>query len=175
MTDKSNKINDSTKLLKDWYVRIRIAQRGHYQDASQLKRKNHFLGIPVVILATVVGAGVFTSIETNPSLYTQITTGLLSLLAAILASLQTFLNYSEKSEKHLNAARRLTGLKKEIEEILTVYKDNEEKIVESVSYIRNTWEEITNTAPLISDKHFEKFFREMSGRWWRRLLSCSAM
>ena len=149
MSEKSNKLSDSTKLLKDWYVRIRIAQRGHYQDASQLKRRNHFLGIPVVILATVVGAGVFTSIEDIGS-YAKIVTGLLSLLAAILASLQTFLNYAEKSEKHLNAARRLTGLKKEIEEILTVYRDNEEKIVESISYVRNNWEEITNTAPLIT-------------------------
>lgn len=163
MSEKFNTLSGTIQLLKDWYVRIRIAQKGHYQDASQLKRRNRLLGIPVVILTTIVGAGVFASIEKDPSIYAQLATGLLSLLAATLASLQTFLNYAEKSEKHLNAARKLSGLKKEIEETLIIQMDDKERIMEFVPYVRKIWEEITNEAPLISEKNFKTNFEKLRG------------
>ena len=154
----SNLQKEAIQLLKDWYVRIRVAQKGHYQDASQLKRSNRYIGITVVALSTIVGTGVFASIEQNLSIYFQIATGLFSLLAAVLASLQTFLNYSDKSEKHLEAARKLSELKKEIEQALVIEKENQNKTVEFVIYIRSKWSKITNDAPIISESNFKKFF-----------------
>jgi ABC-type multidrug transport system fused ATPase/permease subunit len=150
-------MEEKIKLLDNWYRRIRRAQRGHYVDAARLKNKNLYFGIPVVILSTVVGA--FSFIETkeaNMTISIGLAVGFLSISAAVLASLQTFLNFSEKSQQHLVAARQLSSLKKEIEENRILNAHDEKKIDEFINYTRSTWNEITNEAPLISTKVFEK-------------------
>ena len=83
---------------------------------------------------------------------------MLSVSAAVLASLQTFLNYAEKEAAHLQAATRLSSLKKFIEEVLALSGDTQEsKIVES---IRKEWDTITTESPLLSQRVFEKNYRK---------------
>ncbi|MDY8135695.1 SLATT domain-containing protein [Aquimarina sp. 2201CG5-10] len=155
-------MEEKIELLEEWYKRIRNAQRGHYKDAEGLKRNKKLLGLPTVILSTLVGTSVFASLADSSStggMYIHpIIIGMLSLLAAIFASLQTFLNYSEKSEKHLNAARKLSSLKKEIQQNLITLERTPENLNEFIIYIRKKWDEIINEAPLISRNNFSKFF-----------------
>jgi hypothetical protein len=42
-------------LLADWLLRIRIAQLAHVRAAVYFYRLNFWLGIPVVILTTLIG------------------------------------------------------------------------------------------------------------------------
>ena len=150
------------KLLEEWQKRIRKSQKAHYKDAERLKRNKLLLGIPTVVLTSIVSAGVFTSIsdgsysgniEINPLII-----GLLSVLVTILASLQTFLNYSEKKEKHLNAARRLSSLKKEVQQNMVTIEKTPEYLNQFIEEVRMKWEEIINEAPLVSSSNFKKFF-----------------
>ncbi len=119
-------MQEQMKLLEEWQKRIRKAQKAQYKDAERLKRNKLYLGIPTVVLASIVSAGVFTSTSEGHNQLVQIdplVIGFISMVAAILASLQTFLNYSENKEKHLNAARRLSSLKKEVQQnIITLEK-----------------------------------------------------
>jgi hypothetical protein len=152
------------ELLNNWYRRIRIAQRGHYEDASRLKRRNVMFGIPVIILSAAAGTGVLASLaKENPSQTLRIVLGCISILAAGLALLQTFLNYSEQSSKHMKAATELSALKKEIEEKLALLPDNAEGLNEFIKTARSKWDAITNEAPIISQKVFEKNFIEFKG------------
>ena len=152
------------ELLNNWYRRIRIAQRGHYEDASRLKRRNVLFGIPVVVLAAAVGTGVLASLgKENPSEALRIILGCVSILAAALASLQTFLNYSEQASKHLKAATELSSLKKEIEEKLAISSDEAEGLNDFIKAVRTRWNAITNEAPIISKKVFEENFRKFKG------------
>lgn len=106
------------ELLEDWYRRLRYAQYAHYEAAKAFDRMNYWLGIPVVVLSTFVGTSVFASLGklVNPTV--QISIGLVSVLAATLASLQTFLRFSERAEKHRIAASKYGSLRREIEELL---------------------------------------------------------
>ena len=82
------------------------------------------------------------------------------MLAAALASLQTFLNYSEQSAKHLDAATKLSSLKKEIEEKIVFFEYSEEGIEKYIQGLRERWTQITNEAPLISKQSYEKSFEK---------------
>lgn len=151
-------------LLHKWYKRIRIAQAGHYQDAGRLKRLHLLLGIPVVVLSAIVGTGVFASLaEENLSVSWRIMLGLTSILAAALASLQTFLNYAEQSARHLDAATKLSALKKEIEANLALISPGSEAFDEFIKATHRQWAAITAEAPLLSEKAFTHNFKKMGG------------
>ena len=77
------------------------------------------LGIPVVILTTIVGTTVFSSIASSStnSIILLVVAGLLSVVAAVFSSLNTFLNYGELAERHRNASVKYGNLRREIEEL----------------------------------------------------------
>lgn len=93
----------------------RSDQRAHYISAEYFSRKGYWLGIPVIALSTIVGTSVFASIQKQPAPSVQIAVGLASVLAAVLASLQTFLGYSTRVEKHRVAGAKYGALGRELE------------------------------------------------------------
>ncbi|WP_282014041.1 SLATT domain-containing protein [Marinifilum flexuosum] len=150
-------MEEKTNLLRNWKKRIKKAQKAHYKDAHRLKRNKMLIGIPTVVLTTLVGTGIFASLENSGPediVYIHpVVLGILSLFASILASLQTFLNYSEKSEKHLGAARKLSSLKKEIQHNLITIEQSSIEMNEFIQHVREKWDEIINEAPLVSEKN----------------------
>ena len=70
-------------------------------------------------MATFVGTSVFASIGKTVNQNLQIFVGVVSVLAAVLASLQTFLRFSERSEKHRSVASRYGALRREIEQTIS--------------------------------------------------------
>lgn len=107
-------------LLENWLRRARESQRGHYQAAARLEHLNYWFGIPVVIMTTVVGTSVFASLQRRVDVRWQVMIGVFSVLAAVLASLQTFLRFSEKAEKHRSAGAAYGAIRRELEMILSV-------------------------------------------------------
>jgi len=149
------------ELLHRWHSRIRATQTAHYEEASALGRRHLKLGVPVVVLTTLVSTSVFAFLSTgatNPLL--QIGTGVLSVVAAILASLQTFLNDGSKQTTHLLAATRLSGLKKRIEEHLAIGGYDAQDLKHFVREVLTEWNAITISAPLLSQSTFERDFNK---------------
>jgi hypothetical protein len=85
--------------------RIRAYRKGRSQflAAKAAQAKNVWLGVPVVVTTAIVGTTIFATLSERPDIRWQITTGLLSIAAAVFASLQTFFRYSEAAEKHRSA------------------------------------------------------------------------
>jgi len=105
------------QVLDDWYTRVAVTQRAHYLSADHFGAKKYWLGIPAVVLSTLVGTSVFATVQKQPELWLQITVGLASVVAALLASLQTFLGYSERAEKHRIAGAKYGALGRELEQL----------------------------------------------------------
>ena len=82
--------------LPDWYERVVATQKGHYYAADHYGRLNYWLGIPVMVLTTIVGTSVFASLQEKPEPWLLILIGFASVLAAVLASLQTFLGFAAR-------------------------------------------------------------------------------
>src|SRR5436190_5573570 len=105
------------QILDDWYQRVAVTQRAHYLSADHFGTRKYWLGIPAVVLSTLVGTAVFATVQKQPELWLQITVGLASVAAALLASLQTFLGYSERAEKHRIAGAKYGALGRELEQL----------------------------------------------------------
>src|SRR5436190_18554080 len=112
---------DETRLLLErWRKQLERLQSAQYLSAEHCRRINNWLGIPVIACTAIVGSTVFAALSDafGDSIWIKIALGLLSLTAAVLASLQTFLKYSERAERHLTAHRNFSRLKREVEVLL---------------------------------------------------------
>jgi hypothetical protein len=107
---------DVPTLLATWHRRARRAQIAHFETVARLERLKYGLGIPVVVLSTVVGSTVFASLHETTATWLKVTAGIASVVAAVLASVQTFLQHAERAERHRSAAAAYGRLKKELEQ-----------------------------------------------------------
>ncbi len=137
------------QLLADWYQRIRFVQFCHYEAAKLYDRLNYALGIPVIGLSTLVGSSVFSQMGQSIEHWFQVGIGLTSFLAAVLASLQTFFKFSEKSERHRIAAAKYGALRREIEEILATHPQPDREVVNT---LRQKLDRLADEAPPIPDR-----------------------
>lgn len=88
-------------VLTDWHRRAQESQFSHYEAARYFNWLNNWLGIPALVLSTIVGTSIFASLsEQNVSTTLRVFLGYISLLAACLSALQTFLRFAERAKKH---------------------------------------------------------------------------
>jgi hypothetical protein len=111
---------EQSALLAAWRQRVAAAQHCHYYLGTRLRRRNLWLGIPVVILSTLVGTSLFATLADPKAIIApplRIAVGLVSVLAAVLAATQTFLRFAERSERHAQAGDWFAAIRREIEEV----------------------------------------------------------
>src|SRR5262245_11708060 len=109
--------------MEDWARRAHAAERAHFHLSSSLSRANVRFGIPVVALTTAVGTSVFATLEHHVDTALRVLVGMISVLAAVLASLQTFLRFGERSEKHRVAGEAWANLRREIDQMVALHPD----------------------------------------------------
>lgn len=80
--------------------------------------------MPAVVLSTIVGTSIFATLQAKPEPEWQIAVGILSIAAAILTALQSFLGYNDKVEKHRIAGSRYNAVGRELELWLTRDEEN---------------------------------------------------
>ena len=107
-------------LYESWHRRVAAAEHGHRLMADRLRRRFFMLGIPVVVLTTLVGTSAFASLQRTgkSSDVVLVIVGSISVLAAILSSLQTFLRYATRAEGHRIAALRYETLRRDMAKTL---------------------------------------------------------
>jgi hypothetical protein len=67
-----------------------------------------------------VGTTVFATLQKQVNLWVQLAVGAVSVLAAVLAALQTFLRYSERAEKHRATAAAYAAVRHRLEETTNI-------------------------------------------------------
>jgi hypothetical protein len=134
------------RLLEDWHERVTVAQFGHQRQAEGTRTKSIMLGLPVVILTTLVGTSAFATLNEATSTRAKVVVGSFSILAAVLASMQTFLGYSQVAERHRIAASRYANARRAIEIALTRHDAS------AVDGIRSEMDKVGGASPQIGGK-----------------------
>jgi hypothetical protein len=109
MADNSVKF---LSLVGDRQYQVRVLARAHALAAEKFEQRGMLLGVPVIILMTIVGTGSFANLVSlgKSQFWISLIAGILSVTAAVLAALQTFFNYGPKAQKHAEAAAKLNAL-----------------------------------------------------------------
>lgn len=146
-------------LITEWDRDLSVICHGHYDAAGRIAKRNYQLGIPVVVLSSVVGATIFVG-HRNEWLDSAL--GLASLAAGVLAALQTFLKFAERAEKHREAGARYGALLKELEQAAAL-PPTTESLGSWCSSFRERWDAVSLESPTVPTSiwrsHYEKHKR----------------
>jgi hypothetical protein len=143
----------STKAREFWNMSVKKAN-AHFKASEMFGRRNMALGVPVVITTSIVATSIFASLsqrETN--IWLAIPTGLLSVLAAVLSSLQTFLRFSELSSAHKAAAVSYDGVKRRLDLFFLEFGRDSDRpsALKRLEEIAGKLDSIGGAAPTIPD------------------------
>lgn len=134
-------------------------QLAHYECARKFERFHLWLGLPAIVLSTFVGTAVFSSLEKSADIRLQIGVGLLSVVAAVLTGLQTFLRYAELAEKHRLAGARFANLKHRIELLMVLPAEVDMR--SQLAALEETWAKLREESPSLSSGVWRRIERQV--------------
>jgi hypothetical protein len=143
-----------TQLARDWHKRVYAAQSAHYASTDKLRLLNYLVGVPAVVFASIVGTAIFAGLEKDSPRALMVAS--VSILAAVLAALQTFLRFSERAAAHAKAADWYSAIRREIEEVLHLPVESRGKAKDFLDRVRKEINRVAQDAP------------ELSVRAWKR-------
>jgi hypothetical protein len=126
----------------------------HAENADAMEARRKSLGVPVVILSAVVGTTAFASLATfgKTNQVIGVITGILSLCAAVLSGLQTFMNYGSLAQKHNQAASNCHDLVRAIDRLLLKKKLTDTELVQLDERLKKIIDEAPRVSVALQDK-----------------------
>jgi hypothetical protein len=135
------------QLLNAWHRRLSESQFAHYTAGRRLQANNLRLGVPVMVLSAIVAAAMLATLDRPLTQMPRIVFGCITLAVALMASLQTFLRFAERSERHRVIAARYGSIKRHAEQLLV---SGAVISAGDISGLREQTDRITEEAPQLS-------------------------
>lgn len=131
-----------------WLNGLRVGHIGHSKTSAAFSSRGRVLGVATIFLSALVGAGIFSAIGSEPPTWVRILGGVCSFLASACAGVNTFLNYSELSEKHRLAATKFGSLRRELEGLLSA----EDPDIEGINSVMSRWSALEEEVPPVPSR-----------------------
>lgn len=142
--------SDTERLLCDWHNRAAAASDAHYRLANRCRKRNVAMGVPVVVFSTIVGTSLFATLnDANVSSRARLVIGGVSVAAAVLAALQTFLRFAERAERHVVAADWYAAVRRGTAEVLALPRGAREPPAVHLPKVRKEMSRVGQQAPEI--------------------------
>ncbi len=154
-------VDSPEELLGRWHRRLRESQFSQFHAAEARERAHLLLGVPAIVLSTIVGTSVFASLEATIDTRIKIVLGTTSVVAAVLSALQTFLRFPERAEQHRRAGARFGAVRREVETLLAV---GQPPSAETLTRLRRRIDRIVEEAPTVPTRIHRRAEREMERR-----------
>lgn len=151
-------------LMEHWFGRVRISQVINYRCANFFSSLHLVLGLPSVALSIVVGTAVFVSISKESTGSTKIVLGLVSLGAAVLSSLQTFLRYAERAERHRTTGAKYGAMKRRLELLKALPPQEDKEVATILASIKSEVDHIAESAPEVPNFILQRVKRQLSSK-----------
>lgn len=146
--------NAVDELLNGWLVHAHKARDRHDEAARRYAKGQYSLGIPSLVVSTVVGTALFAALSSQitPPLWI----GILSMLAAVLSALQTFLDFGGRSDKHRNAAVKYKASIRLLEETLVQIQQGRNISKEQIDETRAGLDRLEESAPVVMPRVYDR-------------------
>ncbi|MDD5455113.1 MAG: SLATT domain-containing protein [Candidatus Ratteibacteria bacterium] len=155
MNENKHTIDELNKIRAD----CMYGKKKHYNARDRYGAYHKRMGIVIIGLTAFMGTSVFYSISESDILTARIIAGILTVSIAVLATLQTFLNFEKRALTHKIIADRYLWLMKKCQRLLSYCKDENKSVKEIIADIENIYEEIKDIQkeePGVSAKDYQK-------------------
>ncbi len=109
--------DNANELLRGWLLHAHKGRDRHDLAARRYDQQRYLLGIPAAIISAIVGTSTFAALQKQPGARLQILIGALAIIAAIMASLQSFLDLGVRAERHRVAGVKYKAVIRELEQM----------------------------------------------------------
>lgn len=131
----------------------------HYRAAEHYEKYYLIVGIPAVLISAVVATAVFATLSKYRNTIIQIATGVIALMAVIFTTLQTFLKFGDRAEKHKIAGAKYHNIRRKIDMFLLWVSCHPDENIEIQNRIDKIAEEL-NSLSIESPSLKEKYYNE---------------
>lgn len=150
------------ELLNGWLIHSHKCRDRHDMAARLYAKGQYALGIPSLVVSTIVGTSVFSALSSKevPPLWV----GLLSIAAAVLAALQTFMDFGGRSDKHRAAGVKYKSAIRLLEQSKVRLGQGDSLTGEEIDSMRTLLDTLEDAAPVIMPKIYdqvEKKYQDM--------------
>jgi hypothetical protein len=128
------------ELLDEWNRRATRAGWSHGQAATFCSFWHRALGVPLVICSAVVGA-----VASHDSKSAVIAP--LSIIVAVLAGLQTFLNLSERAQIHKKASAAYANVRRSVESLVASTPGMVKELETHMQEVKETFDTLAESTP----------------------------
>src|SRR5947209_8827211 len=159
----------------DHFYEGAIMERGHRIMGDRSRRLYSRLGVVVVALTTVVGTSAFANLAEwgQSKVLVTVAVGLLSVLSAVLAALQTFLQYNDDAKGHVVIAGDIAKVISLYRYLLTL---PDEKVEDDRLYdLNNEFSELMKKDPPVPLDVKDAARRELEREWGGKLLQLDGL
>ncbi|MDQ2696374.1 MAG: SLATT domain-containing protein [Pseudomonadota bacterium] len=147
------------KTVESYFRYSAVMSNAHYDMAEKYRKRYRLFGIIVVTVTSIVGTTVFTSLGESPDTRIQLFTGLLSIGAAVLSALQTFLGFSELQAQHKRAGDGYSISRRDFEFLMMKYPTANgitgESGTSELEALKKNLDELDRASPTIPDKIYD--------------------
>jgi len=145
--------------LKGIRIDCMYGKKKHYNARDRYSKYHTRLGIAIIVITSFMGTSVFFSLSENALLHVRIITGLLIVLDAVLAGLQTFFNFEKRALEHKLTADKYLALMKKSQRFISYYKYGNTSMNEIKGEIERLSQEIQDiqkNEPEVSPRDYQK-------------------
>jgi hypothetical protein len=150
---------DSRELLRGWLLHAHKGRDRHDSAARRYEGRRSGLGVPTIVLSTVVGTSVFASLGHSPATWAKVSVGLLSVTAALLSALQTFFDYPGRAERHRMAAAKYKTVIRELEEFLAMPDPSATRDHAWLDALRQRFDALEEETPVVASGIYDEVER----------------
>jgi hypothetical protein len=147
------------ELIRGWLLHLHKGRDRQDLAARRYDRIRTWMGALATGFSAVVGTTVFAALEKDvspPSPSIKAAVALISILAAILTGINSFLNLSERTEKHRSAGVRYKGLIWDLELLRTEPVAELAGADSPLVRISKQLKELEQSAPVVPEKIYHR-------------------
>ncbi len=145
-------------LILDWTRKIHTLEYAHRYASMTKERLNLYLGIPSIVISSLIGAQVSVPWQNNG--VTQIIVAIGASIVAVLTGLLTFLKPSEVAEKHRTSSTTYEDLRHRLEILLTFNNTDETDVMGKLNQFKAEWDRLET--PNVSNSNWSKAKKQVS-------------
>jgi hypothetical protein len=130
--------------------------------SQRLTLRGQFLGIAVVVLSAVTGTAIFASIGESPTTWAKVTVGAASVLAVVLSSVQTYMNYPKRAAAADRARVGYQELYDDLRHLKEDFESGERADAKRLTLVDRKMRTLTENSPNLSDRVWDRAQRRRS-------------
>jgi type II secretory pathway pseudopilin PulG len=115
------------------------------------------------VLTAATGTALFATLSKDHASQTlRLVLGLVSVLAAVLAALQTFLGFGQRADKHRTTAAAYGSIRREIEQYQALGPSSRDQLEQMMAKLRSRLDEVSGSAPDLPNRSWAKAQSEIA-------------